>query len=73
MGNRTEEELLQVALGGNESLDIIKLDDGSALFVISERGNIQRRTVVKVPLSDMARMAKFLVGIPVDGGSDVES
>jgi len=63
MSNRDSDELLQISVGGNESLDIIKLEDSSVLVVISERGSIQRRTVVKVESVDAIRMAKFLVGI----------
>jgi hypothetical protein len=72
--SRSSDELLQIAVDGSEtaSLDIIKLEDGSTLFVVSERGPVQRRTVVKVSPSDGIRIAKFMVGIPGNEGGNSE-
>lgn len=67
MSKRDDDELLQISVGGQESLDIIKLEDKSVLIVISERGNIQRRTVVKMTAKDAVNVAKFLVGISDEG------
>ena len=62
---RGSDELLQIAVDGSDtaSLDIIKLDDGSVLFVVSERGPVQRRTVVKITRSESIQVAKFIVGM----------
>jgi len=60
---RDKEQLFQVSLGENASLDVIKLEDMSVLFVISERGSIQRRTVATLDANEAIRMAKFIVGI----------
>lgn len=70
--SRGSDELLQIEVGGDESLDVIKLDDGSHLLVVSERGPVQRRTVVKITQADSVRVAKFIVGIKddVDGSED---
>jgi len=65
---RNSDEMLQIPLSENESLDIIRLEDMTILFVISERRGVQRRTVAKVNVSDVVKIAKFLVGIP--GGKD---
>lgn len=69
---RTSDELLQIAVDGSDSasLDVIKLDDGQVLFVVSERGPVQRRTVVKVSRQDSIDLAKFLVGMTDSSDSD---
>ena len=71
--SRSDDELLQIALDGSdsESLDVIKLTDGAVLLVISERGPVQRRTVVKISQVDAIRLAKFIVGIS-DGPDEGE-
>lgn len=63
---RSNDEMLQIPLSDNESLDIIRLEDMTFLFVISERRGVQRRTVAKVDAQNVVKIAKFLVGI--DGG-----
>lgn len=66
MSKRSSDELLQIAVGPVASLDVLKLDDGGALVVLSERGNIQRRTVVQLEQVDVIKMAKFLAGLSVE-------
>lgn len=65
---RSSDEMLQIPLSDSESLDIIRLEDMTFLFVISERRGVQRRTVAKVDAKDIVKIAKFLVGIT--GGKD---
>lgn len=65
---RSSDEMLQIPLSDSESLDIIRLEDMTFLFVISERRGVQRRTVAKVDAQNVVKIAKFLVGI--DGGKD---
>jgi len=60
---RSSEELLQIPIGDDSSLDIIKMEDMSVLFVVSERGDIQRRTVVKVEKNDALEIVKFIMDI----------
>jgi len=60
---RDKDKVIQIELGNDESLDVIKLEDMSVLFVISERGPVQRRTVAMVSGQDAIRIAKFIVGI----------
>ena len=60
---RSKDELFQIAIGARASLDEIKLDDMSVLFVISEREDIQRRTVVQISKEDAINLVKFIVGI----------
>lgn len=60
---RSKEELLQIELGDDSSLDVIKLEDMTVMFVISERRSVQKRTVAIVDGQDAVRIAKFLVGI----------
>ena len=67
---RNSDEMIQIPLSDNESLDIIRLEDMTTLFVISERRGVQRRTVAKVNATDVVRIAKFLVGI--EGGKKDE-
>jgi hypothetical protein len=61
--SRDKEQLFQVSLGEDASLDVIKLEDMSVLFVISERGSVQRRTVATLGAHEAIKMAKFIVGI----------
>lgn len=63
---RSPDEMIQIPLSDTESLDIIRLEDMTILFVISERGGVQRRTVAKVDSSYIVKIAKFLVGIQGD-------
>jgi hypothetical protein len=65
---RSKDEMIQIPLSDSESLDIIRLEDMTFLFVISERRGVQRRTVAKVDAQNVVKIAKFLVGI--DGGKD---
>lgn len=65
---RGKDEMIQIPLSDSESLDIIRLEDMTYLFVISERRGVQRRTVAKVDAQNVVKIAKFLVGI--DGGKD---
>ena len=65
---RSKDEMIQIPLSDSESLDIIRLEDMTYLFVISERRGVQRRTVAKVDAQNVVKIAKFLVGI--DGGKD---
>lgn len=65
---RSSDEMLQIPLSDSESLDIIRLEDMTILFVISERRGVQRRTVAKVESTDVVKIAKFLVGLT--GGKD---
>ena len=70
---RNKDQVIQVEIGDDASLDVIRLEDNSVLFVVSERRSIQRRTVATVSGRDAARIAKFIVGIPSignDGSSD---
>lgn len=67
---RSNDEMIQIPLSDNESLDIIRLEDMTTLFVISERRGVQRRTVAKVNAIDVVKIAKFLVGI--EGGQKDE-
>lgn len=60
---RNKDQVVQVEIGDDASLDVIRIDDGNVLFVISERGSIQRRTVAAVGGADAIRIAKFIVGI----------
>ena len=69
MGKRGSDELLQIDLGEGASLDVIKLDD-CILFVISERGGVQKRYVAKVSKRDGIEIAKFIVGIQSDEAGD---
>lgn len=54
---------MQIELGDDSSLDVIKLEDMTVMFVISERRSVQKRTVAIVDGQDAVRIAKFLVGI----------
>jgi hypothetical protein len=65
---RNNDEMLQIPLSDNESLDIIRLEDMTVLVVISERRGVQRRTVAKIDAQDAIKVAKFIVGIK--GGSN---
>jgi hypothetical protein len=65
---RSKDEMIQIPLSDSESLDIIRLEDMTFLFVISERRGVQRRTVAKVDAQNVVKIAKFLVGI--EGGKD---
>lgn len=65
---RSKDEMIQIPLSDSESLDIIRLEDMTFLFVISERRGVQRRTVAKVDAQNVVKIAKFLVGI--QGGKD---
>ena len=65
---RNNDEMLQIPLSDNESLDIIRLEDMTVLVVISERRGVQRRTVAKIDAQDAIKVAKFIVGIK--GGKD---
>lgn len=67
---RDKDQLLQIELGDRETFDVIKLDDLTVMFVISERGPVQKRFVAVVGADDAIRIAKFLVGIK--GDSDAE-
>lgn len=58
-----KEQIFQVPLGDDASLDVIKLEDMSLLIVISERGSVQRRTVAPVDAHEAIKLAKFIVGI----------
>ena len=58
---RSKDEMLQIPLSDSESLDIIRLEDMTFLFVISERRGVQRRTVAKVDSQNVVKIAKFLV------------
>ena len=60
---RNKDQVVQVNIGDDASLDVIRLEDNNVLFVISERGSIQRRTVAAVGSKDAIRIAKFIVGI----------
>jgi len=60
---RKKEQVVQIGIGDDASLDVIRLEDGNVLFVISERGSIQRRTVAAIGTADAIRIAKFIVGI----------
>ena len=60
---RSKDECLLVELGPDSSLDVIRLEDMTVMFVIAERGSVQRRTVAMVNGDDAVRIAKFLVGI----------
>jgi len=66
--SRSNDEMLQIPLSDNESLDIIRLEDMTVLVVISERRGVQRRTVAKIGAQDAIKVAKFIVGIK--GGKD---
>lgn len=70
MAGRRKDQLYQVDLGESSSLDVIKLDDGSVLFVISERGPVQYRTVASVDARDAIEIAKHIVGIDSDTEDD---
>jgi len=72
---RNKDQVIQVEIGDDASLDVIRLEDNSVLFVISERGSVQRRTVATVGSRDAIRIAKFIVGISsigIDDSSDLE-
>ena len=60
---RSKDQVIQVDIGDDASLDVIRLENRSVLFVISERGSVQRRTVATVDGSDAIKIAKFIVGI----------
>lgn len=60
---RNKDQVIQVELGEDASLDVIRLEDFTVLFVISERATVQRRTVATVNGQDAVRIAKFLVGV----------
>jgi hypothetical protein len=66
--SRNNDEMLQIPLSDNESLDIIRLEDMTVLVVISERRGVQRRTVAKIDAQSAIKVAKFMVGIR--GGKD---
>jgi hypothetical protein len=70
MAGRNKDQLYQVELGEKASLDVIKLDDGTVLFVISERGPVQYRTVASVDAREAIEIAKHIVGIDTDDGDD---
>jgi len=72
MAGRSKDQLYQVDLGGKASLDVIKLDDGTVLFVISERGPVQYRTVASVDPREAIGIAKHIVGIESAEDDDVE-
>ena len=65
--SRSKDQLIQIELGDDASLDVIKLEDFTVMFVISERRSIQKRTVAIVGGQDAVRIAKFLVGIKESG------
>ncbi len=70
MAGRDKDQLYQVDLGDKASLDVIRLDDGTVLFVLSERGPIQYRTVASVDAREAIEIAKHIVGI--NGNSSEE-
>lgn len=65
---KNNDEMLQIPLSDNESLDIIRLEDMTVLVVISERRGVQRRTVAKIDAAAAIKVAKFIVGLK--GGQD---
>jgi hypothetical protein len=70
MAKRSKDQLYQVDLGDKASLDVIKLDDGTVLFVISERGPVQTRTVASVDAREAIEIAKHIVGIDSNSEDD---
>ena len=64
MVKRGSKDLLQIAIGPTESLDLIKVDGGGLIFTITERTVVSRRTVVRLTRLDVKDMVDFL------GGSD---
>lgn len=67
MAAKADDELLQIGLGDSESLDVIRLESGHVLFVVSERGAVQRRTVARVSQRDAVRIARLIIGMEQDG------
>lgn len=67
---RSKDQVIQVDIGDDASLDVIRLENHTVLFVISERGSVQRRTVATVVGEDAVRIAKFIVGISDISGDE---
>lgn len=62
-----KKDVLQVRLGPLASLDVVRQrDDKIFLVVFAERGQVQRRTIVKIHFDQAVALGKFLLEQPGD-------
>lgn len=61
------EDVLQIRLGVNASLDVVrKPQEKLILLVFAERERVQRRTIVSLHFDQAQELARFLQGVKVD-------